>query len=336
MSEIAVINYAPIVDIILTSCRAYTTKTRYARKLKLYFNWWHEAGQPRFCRDTVQRYMAFIEAEAPFQRLHSLTALKKLATEAFYRRMIDQHTLKSIEMIESPKVRGVRQGKRLSTEEITAVLAKFPDTLAGKRDRVAVELMFYAGLRRSEAAAVKVSHFQVLEGRPVIANLVGKGERMRTVPIPEDVMAHVREWIAESGVRGVLLRSINRWGKLGSGMSTAALYDISKKYAGVACHDLRRTMGSLARAAGAELDQIQQVYGHSDIRTTQGYLGGTLNIKNAVCDVLPLSTKSTTLNCVQEAISGDRPRKMGAGEGARSDKEADDSRLAGRVDCEGD
>jgi integrase/recombinase XerD len=305
MSEVAI--FIPIVDVVLASCRAYTTKQRYTRKLSLYFAWWNSVGQPRFCRDTVQNYMATLNSQASFQRMHSLTALKKLASEAFYRQLIDQHTLKGIEMIESPKVCGSRQGKRLSVEEITAALAKPDDSMAGKRDRLALALMFYAGLRRAEACTVTVAHLQVIEGRPVIANLIGKGERVRTVPIPQQVMDWAQEWIKLSGVRGVLLRSINRWGQVSkTPMSPDSLYLISMKYAGVACHDLRRTMGSLARKAGVELDQIQQVYGHADIRTTQGYIGGTLNLKNAVCDSLPSSTISTTIKPdVQEAVSGD-------------------------------
>jgi hypothetical protein len=39
---------------------------------------------------------------------------------------------------------------------------------------------------------------------------------------------------------------------------------------------------------------------------------------------------------VQEAVSGDRPGKVGASEGARSVETHEDSRLAGRVDREGD
>ena len=282
------VDYAPLIDVVVGSSRAYTTKTRHKRKLTLFFEWWAAAGRPVFCRDTVQQYMAEIATQAAFQRLHSLAAIKRLATEAFYRGLIDHHTLTGITNIEAPRVLGSRQGNRLSAEEITAAIRK-PDasTLLGKRDRLALALLFYAGLRRYEAAAVTVAHLKYMEGRPVIANLVGKGERVRTVPIPGFVMDWAQEWIALTGIDGVLLRSVNRWGQVSNGLSGTKLLMIAKQYAGVGCHDLRRTMGSLARRAGMELDQIQQVYGHSSVSTTQGYIGGTLNLRNAVCDVLP-------------------------------------------------
>jgi integrase len=41
-----------------------------------------------------------------------------------------------------------------------------------------------AGLRRAEAAELTFDHIQQREGRWVIVDLVGKHERLRTVPIP--------------------------------------------------------------------------------------------------------------------------------------------------------
>jgi len=48
---------------------------------------------------------------------------------------------------------------------------------------------------------------------------------------------------------------------------------------GIAPHDLRRTMAKMARAGGAPIEQIQQVLGHSSVRTTQLYLGLELELK---------------------------------------------------------
>ena len=43
--------------------------------------------------------------------------------------------------------------------------------------------MVGTGLQRSEVANLEIRHFQQLEGRWVIVDLVGKSNRVRTVPI---------------------------------------------------------------------------------------------------------------------------------------------------------
>ena len=289
--------YSPLIDMILTSCRAATTRTRYARKLRLYLDWWEQAGKPALSRPVVQAYMSTISTQAAFQQLHSLTAIKKLAKEAFYRGLMSQGDYIGIDELSAPRVLGIRQGVRLTEDEIIEVLTKPDGTLKGLRDRVAIELLFYAGLRRSEAASITKDQIQRIDGRPVIANLIGKGGRVRSVPIPAFVVEHIDAWMQAAGITdGVVLRAINRWGKVSAeGIHDSSLALISEQYGGICCHDFRRTMACLARKRGVALDQIQQILGHADIKTTQIYIGGNVDFENAVCDALPVITGQNTL-----------------------------------------
>ena len=71
-----------------------------------------------------------------------------------------------------------------------------------------------------------------------------------------------------------LIRSIH-----GDTLSTAAVRAIVRRYGraigipDLAPHDLRRTYAKLARAGGASLETIQRSLGHSELRTTERYLG---------------------------------------------------------------
>ena len=50
--------------------------------------------------------------------------------------------------------------------------------------RALLALLIGCGLRRSELAALTLEHIQPRDGRWVIVDLVGKGSRVRTVPVP--------------------------------------------------------------------------------------------------------------------------------------------------------
>jgi site-specific recombinase XerC len=52
------------------------------------------------------------------------------------------------------------------------------------------------GLRREELVSLEVDKIQQSEGRWVIPDLVGKGNRLRTVTIPAAVKVRIEVWIA--------------------------------------------------------------------------------------------------------------------------------------------
>jgi len=72
------------------------------------------------------------------------------------------------------------------------------------------------GLRRAEAAALKIEDLQLREGHWVLANLNGKGGHIRTVPVPDWVKTAIDQWaIPASIISGTLFRSINKAGVCG-------------------------------------------------------------------------------------------------------------------------
>jgi integrase len=112
--------------------------------------------------------------------------------------------------------------------------------------------------------------------------------------------AVIADWIAAADItEGPLIRSIDQWGHLSpGGMSTTSAYKIVLKYAkevGVTCapHDLRRTFGRLTHASGAAIEQISRTFGHSNIKTTERYLGIEQNLKHAPCDNLDIEAGTT-------------------------------------------
>jgi len=194
--------------------------------------------------------------------------------------------------IKGAPIRGVRAGKWLTAEQAVKLLAA-PDvsTFKGKRDRALLAVLIGSGLRREELAHLEVADLEEREGRCVIPELVGKGQRVRLVPVPCWVKDALDAWTATASiVDGRLFRSIRKGGKLGDGLSVKAIWQIVLEHAkeiGVerlGPHDLRRTCARLCNDSGGDLVQIQMLLGHSSAEVTRRYIGGGQKIKNAVND----------------------------------------------------
>jgi integrase len=169
-------------------------------------------------------------------------------------------------------------------------------TLKGKRDRAMLAILLGCALRRGELAALGVEQIQQREARWVIVDLVGKGRRVRTVPVPAWVKQAVDLWtsaarIAAGRIFGAVQKADRVWGE---GLTPEAVWGVvegAARQIGIeklAPHDLRRTCAKLCRRAGGDLQQIQFLLGHASIQTTERYLGTGQELATAVNDRLEL------------------------------------------------
>ena len=166
------------------------------------------------------------------------------------------------------------------------------NTLRGKRNHAMLSLLIGCGLRRAELLGLTMNSIQLREEHWVIANLVGKGGHIRTVPIPLWVKRAEDSWTAAAQITtGRVFRSINKADRIwGDGMTPKVLWEVVKDAAArsgiekLAPHDLRRTCARLRHLAGGELDQIQFLLGHVSIQTTERYFGCKQKLRVAVND----------------------------------------------------
>ncbi len=226
-----------------------------------------------------------------------LSAIRKLVDEAKRAGIIGAE--EASEMSDIPNIRqtGTRLGNWLTREQAKELLA-VPDrsTLKGKRDYVILALLTACALRRNELAMLDVDTIQLREGRWVMADLCGKGRRIRTVAVPLWVKQAIQTWMEAAKIQGGrLLRRVSKGGKVqGDGLSDWAIWSVveqSAKQIGIerfGAHDLRRTCAKLCRKAGGDLEQIKFLLGHSSIQTTERYLGSEQDIAIAVNDSIGL------------------------------------------------
>jgi integrase len=115
--------------------------------------------------------------------------------------MIGQEEAASLTEIPNIGQKGTRLGNWLTREQAKELLA-VPDrsTLKGKRDYVILALLVGCALRRNELAELDVATIQQREGRWVLADLDGKGRRIRTVAIPIWVKQGIEAWMTAVGL----------------------------------------------------------------------------------------------------------------------------------------
>ncbi len=226
-----------------------------------------------------------------------LSAVRKLVDEAKRAGVLGADEASQMSDIPNVPQRGNRLGNWLTKKQVKELLA-VPDrsTLKGKRDYVILALLTGCALRRNELAELDIETIQQREGRWVLADLEGKGRRVRTVAIPLWVKQGINAWMTAASIEdGRLLRSIRKGGKkIGAGLSDWAVWSVveqAAKQIGIerfGAHDLRRTCAKLCRKAGGDLEQIKFLLGHSSIQTTERYLGSEQKIAVAVNDSLGL------------------------------------------------
>lgn len=275
------------------------SRRAYERALYDFFHWHREIGRPQLNKAVVQHYAAELRdaGMSPSSVNQRLSAIRKLALEAADNGAIDPQVASGIRAVKGARREGRRTGNWLSRDEAQSWL-KAPDTytMRGRRDRALVAVLIGCGLRRSEAADLTFRHVQQRDGRWVLVDLIGKRDKIRSVPMPNWAKAAIDEWSKASGVsEGIVFRAINKGDRVvGNGITPQAIYNIIASYAGalkkkgVAPHDLRRTFAKLAYKGGAAIDQIQLSLGHESIQTTEDYLGVEQDLTDAPCDHLGL------------------------------------------------
>jgi integrase len=193
--------------------------------------------------------------------------------------------------------RGVRLGNWLTPEEANRLLV-VPDrgSSIGKRAFAILSVLVYCALRRDELARLEMRHIEKREGRWVIADLVGKRGRVRTIPIPDAAKTALDDWLMTADIKsGFLFRQLLRNGRvLIAPISAWTVWKTVVTAASVAGinhlgpHDLRRTSAKFCRKAGGDIEQIQMLLGHEDVSTTVLYLGTNQDIRQAVNDRIAL------------------------------------------------
>ncbi|HEX9207149.1 MAG TPA: site-specific tyrosine recombinase XerD, partial [Steroidobacteraceae bacterium] len=201
------------------------------------------------------------------------TARQLSSFRRFYRYMVRDGALREdpTAQIAMPKV-GRSLPKSLLEEEVEALLAAptVGDPL-GHRDRTMLEVLYATGLRVSELVSLKLGQVNLNQG---VLRIVGKGDRERLIPLGEEAVQWVQQFLQGPRVEILLERQTDYLfpTRRGDRMTRQAFWHIIKRYARKAGiqkelspHTLRHAFATHLLNHGADLRVVQMLLGHSDL-----------------------------------------------------------------------
>jgi site-specific recombinase XerD len=151
----------------------------------------------------------------------------------------------------------------------------FFNAVKGLRDRAMFMLMLRCGLRVEEVAHLTLGVIDVKRRTILIED--GKGAKDRVVYISNDALQSLATYLRvrpASRTRKVFLAE--KGACMGQPISIRGIqrrmeYYAKKAKIKVSCHHLRHTMATQMLNADADLATIQDLLGHSNVKTTQRY-----------------------------------------------------------------
>ena len=162
----------------------------------------------------------------------------------------------------------------LSPEDVELLLNFKPENVLEVRDLALIELMYSSGLRVSEVAGIDLTDF---EEEMSFLRILGKGSKVRIVPVGRFAIAAVENWINERekfSNPDIPALFINLKGtRLTVRSIQMRLARISTKQGlpRVNPHMLRHSFATHMLESSGDLRTIQELLGHSSLSTTQIY-----------------------------------------------------------------
>lgn len=169
-------------------------------------------------------------------------------------------------MLNEPKKRPPRKlPKRLKHKEVVDLISKCTNI----RDRVLLEFLYYCGLRVSEALAINKTNINLQEKSLWVRQ--GKGGKDRYVPIAHPMILDLKFYL--EFVKDDKLFDITR---------QAVFIMLKKLNPDISPHTLRHSYATHVLEKTGDIKAVQDLLGHSDIKTTQIYTHLSEQRKNQI------------------------------------------------------
>jgi len=139
-------------------------------------------------------------------------------------------------------------------------------------EKVLVCLEGLNGLRRVEVLRLRSKDVLFDEGALRILGKGRYGGKWRTIPMHPATRAALVNWLKNKGSAELVL-PLSRSGADAMLRRLALRSGFDMKLSKVSHHDLRRTFGRLSHRAGMSLVQLKNLYGHTSLDQTAGYIG---------------------------------------------------------------
>lgn len=198
-----------------------------------------------------------------------------------------QLRLKRISINPVSTISSLKVNKRLPSfvaeKDINIILKHdfFPETFEGKTNFLIFEILYQAGIRRSELINLKESD---IDKSAATIKVLGKGNKERIIPVNNELLDVIEEYISEKQKQfpelntGYLLV-----GKKGKPLDPKYVYNVVKQNLGKVStaerkspHVLRHSFATHLTNNGAQINAVKELLGHSSLAATQIYTHNTI------------------------------------------------------------
>lgn len=223
-------------------------------------------------RLTFRRFLAQLTTRGLARRTiaRKASAVRAFFSDAVRRGVIDANPMEGVPTPRLPK----SLPKAIPARRLAAQLDQLPaETPVDLRDRALLEVLYGAGLRVSELAAMAVD--DIGDGR--FFTVSGKGGKQRSVPLGDQARDAVLTY--RSAGRPQLVGAASEdalWlGVRGAPLSPRSIRRMVRLRLGSFPHALRHSFATHLLENGADLRSVQDLLGHTELATTQLYTSVT-------------------------------------------------------------
>jgi integrase/recombinase XerD len=260
------------------------TRTAYMRAVQRFLSW-SEAEESDLARITpgmVGRYFDFLPISIPSKKVH-LAAIR-----AFFDVLVRRHVIVLNPALSVRTERySVAEGRtpQISVEQSRQLLTDIRlETVADYRDRALIAVLIYTAARAGAVAKLRLLDF-MLDGTQFVLRFAEKGGKARSIPVRHNLQGFIEDYVLAAGLIGEpkespLFRSIAGPKRMLtarplSGVDVCRMVKRRLAAAGlppsISPHSFRSCTATDLLLQGVPLEDVQNLLGHADARTTRLY-----------------------------------------------------------------
>ena len=264
-----------ILNLSINESKSELTIKNYKVDLNLYFDFLSTEGIDEVNEIKYENINEFIKNQSTFKASSSVARMCS-SIRSFHRFLNFKYEIKDPSLNLEVSDKRKRLPVFASVSEVDKIMSYFTNDNVDVLNHALLELIYSCGLRVSEATKLTINQ---LSFEQKIVRIIRKGNKERIIPIADSSIIIIKEYY--DNVRPLWLKKktnlffINKHGKHITTeyveimiKSVCEAVGIKKK---ITPHKLRHSFATHLLDGGADLRIIQELLGHSDIKTTEIY-----------------------------------------------------------------
>lgn len=217
-------------------------------------------------------------SERKIQKRSINRKLSSLRSFYLYLLKIGEIQVSPLETIPSLKFYAEKQIP-ISEEEMENLGEVLESESGNSLEKLIIETLYQTGMRKSELCNILLEQVDFSKSEIFVK---GKGNKQRVVPISENLLKQMREYIAirkpneDSGIYFFVREN-------GKKLSEKFVYSVVNRYLSLITlkkkkspHILRHSFATHVLNNGAEISKVKKILGHSSLASTQVYTNGNI------------------------------------------------------------